>query len=74
MSKSYKIATIQDMLAVPADRRAAMLSELELAFDLLEFAMADLRTGELLHSFGQTTAKTASLWPAPMGKTFSGWR
>lgn len=48
MSKSYKIATIQDMLAVPADRRSAMLTELETAFELLEFAMSDLRAGELL--------------------------
>lgn len=45
---TYKIATIQDMLAVPVDRRADMLADLEIAFELLEFAMSDLRPGELL--------------------------
>lgn len=74
MSKSYTIATLQDMLAVPADRRAAMLTELETAFELLEFAMAELRPGELLQftwtDDGEHSVSLAGL----MGKTFSSWR
>lgn len=42
MATTYRIATVGDMLKVPAAKRTAMLQEMELAVDLYEFTFGEL--------------------------------
>jgi hypothetical protein len=39
---SYRIRTVADMLAVPLERRASMLREIEYALDLYDFARGEV--------------------------------
>lgn len=39
--KTYKLHTIQDLLSVPADRRADCLREIEIVLSLHEFAFGE---------------------------------
>lgn len=41
MKREYEISTLQDMLAVPPERRAAMLHELEFGLLSYEFAFGE---------------------------------